>query len=48
LKPKPAVAPETSKPEASKPEASKPGATQRESSSTSNNAGAMDFAALLT
>jgi len=42
-KPKPAVAPETSK-----PEASKPGATQRESSSKSNNAGAMDFAALLS
>ncbi|ORY26738.1 hypothetical protein LY90DRAFT_513675 [Neocallimastix californiae] len=47
-KPKPAAAAETSKPEASKPEASKPGATQGESSSKSNNAGAMDFAALLS
>jgi len=47
-KPKPATAPETSKPEASIPEASKPGTTQRESSSKSNNAGAMDFVALLS
>ncbi|ORY08494.1 hypothetical protein LY90DRAFT_519023 [Neocallimastix californiae] len=48
LKPKPAVAAETSKPEASKPEARKPGITQGESSNKNNNAGAMNFAALLS
>ncbi|KAG4097752.1 hypothetical protein H8356DRAFT_1275048 [Neocallimastix lanati (nom. inval.)] len=47
-KPKPAVAPEKSQPEASKPEASKPGTNQGESSSKNVNAGAMDFAALLS
>jgi len=47
-KPKPAAAPEKSQPEASKPEASKPGTNQGESSSKNVNAGAMDFAALLS
>ncbi|KAG4094405.1 hypothetical protein H8356DRAFT_881496, partial [Neocallimastix lanati (nom. inval.)] len=47
-KPKPAVAPEKSQPEASKPEASRPETNQGESSSKNVNAGAMDFAALLS
>ncbi|ORY12056.1 hypothetical protein LY90DRAFT_637107 [Neocallimastix californiae] len=47
-KPKPAAAPEKSQPEASKPEASRPGTNQGESSSKNVNAGAMDFAALLS
>ncbi|KAG4101176.1 hypothetical protein H8356DRAFT_933203 [Neocallimastix lanati (nom. inval.)] len=47
-KPKPTAIPENSKPEASKPEDSKPGTTQGDSSSKSNNAGSMDFAALLS
>ncbi|ORY21669.1 hypothetical protein LY90DRAFT_515973 [Neocallimastix californiae] len=47
-KPKPAAAPEKSQPEASKPEASRPGTNQGESSSKYTNAGAMDFAALLS
>jgi len=52
-KPKPATAPEANKPEAGKSEArkyeaSKPGTTQRESLSKSNNAGAIDFTALLS
>ena len=47
-KPKPYAASETSKPETSKSESSKSGTTQGESSSKSNNVGAMDFAALLS
>jgi len=47
-KPKPAAAPEKSQPEASKPEASRPGTNPGESSSKNVNAGAMDFATLLS
>ncbi|ORY10374.1 hypothetical protein LY90DRAFT_518706 [Neocallimastix californiae] len=47
-KPKPAAAPEKSQPEASKSETRKPGTNQGESSNKNVNAGAMDFAALLT